>query len=161
MKTIITFYFKAKAFEQLSGFYDSCAQVEIDEYRDYNKALGAMKEALKQLQKSECMGKEAKVAMLEKRIRIIEEFVEARNMAQSDPSATEKQCLQLLGYPEVETAVRVGDLYAQLIEYYYEKRDFQSAYTQLQGMKKRKILVTPYLDNEMINEIYSQNGIKN
>ena len=52
MKTIISFYTKAKAFEQLSGFYDACAQVEIDEYRDYEKALGAMKEALKHLEKS-------------------------------------------------------------------------------------------------------------
>ena len=27
MKAIITFYSKAKAYEQLAGFYDSCAQV--------------------------------------------------------------------------------------------------------------------------------------
>ena len=47
MKAIINFYTKAKAFEQLSGFYDACAQVEIDEYRDYEKALGALKEAVK------------------------------------------------------------------------------------------------------------------
>lgn len=53
MKQIITFYSKAKAFEQLSGFYDACAQVEIDEYRDYSKALGAMREARKQLEKSD------------------------------------------------------------------------------------------------------------
>jgi len=45
MKTIISFYSKAKAFENLCNFYDACAQVEIDEYRDYEKALGAMKEA--------------------------------------------------------------------------------------------------------------------
>ena len=45
MKTIISFYQKAKAFESLGNFYDACAQVEIDEYRDYEKALGAMKEA--------------------------------------------------------------------------------------------------------------------
>ena len=45
MKTIISFYSKAKAFENLANFYDACAQVEIDEYRDYEKALGAMKEA--------------------------------------------------------------------------------------------------------------------
>ena len=45
MKTIISFYSKAKAFESLANFYDACAQVEIDEYRDYEKALGAMKEA--------------------------------------------------------------------------------------------------------------------
>ena len=46
MKAIISFYTKAKAFTQLSGFYDACAQVEIDEYRDYEKALGALKEAV-------------------------------------------------------------------------------------------------------------------
>ena len=31
MKSIVTFYTKAKAFEPLSSFYDSCSQVEIDE----------------------------------------------------------------------------------------------------------------------------------
>jgi intraflagellar transport protein 140 len=46
MSTIISFYKKAKAWESLSNFYDACAQVEIDEYRDYEKALGAMKESL-------------------------------------------------------------------------------------------------------------------
>jgi len=47
MKTIISFYQKAKSFESLANFYDACAQVEIDEYRDYEKALGAMKEAMR------------------------------------------------------------------------------------------------------------------
>jgi intraflagellar transport protein 140 len=46
MSTIISFYQKAKAWENLANFYDACAQVEIDEYRDYEKALGAMREAL-------------------------------------------------------------------------------------------------------------------
>ena len=47
MRTIIFFYTKAKAWDSLANFFDSCASVEIDEYRDYDKALGAMKEALK------------------------------------------------------------------------------------------------------------------
>ena len=161
MKTIITFYSKAKAFEQLSGFYDSCAQVEIDEYRDYAKALGAMREALKQLNKSDCMNKEEKLQLLQKRIQIIEEFVESRNLAQTDPSAMERLCIQLLDYPEVESSIRVGDVFSQLIEYYYEKSDMQSAYSYLQQMKKRKIILTPYLDGDMINNIYSANGVKN
>ena len=33
MKAIIQFYTKARAFVQLAGFYEACAQVEIDEYR--------------------------------------------------------------------------------------------------------------------------------
>lgn len=161
MKTIITFYSKAKAYEQLSGFYDACAQVEIDEYRDYTKALGAMRESLKQLNKAECSNKEAKLSMLKKRIGIIEEFVEARNLIKSDPKSMERMCAQLLEYPEVESAIRIGDVFAQLIEHYYEKGDLQSAYTYLQGMKKRKIILTPYLDQEMIDNIYSANGVRN
>lgn len=161
MTTIITFYSKAKAFEQLSGFYDACAQVEIDEFRDYSKALGAMREALKQLNKAECSNKDSKLQMLEKRIQIIEEFVESRNLAQSDPAGMEKICIQLLEYPEVETAIRIGDVFAQLVEYYYEKGDMQSALTYLQKMRRRKIILTPYLDNDMITNIYSSNGVKN
>ena len=51
MKAIITFYTKARAFEQLAGFYDSCAQVEIDEYRDYEKVLCAGNNKSKQTNK--------------------------------------------------------------------------------------------------------------
>jgi intraflagellar transport protein 140 len=29
---------QAKAFDALAAFYETCAQVEIDEYRDYDKA---------------------------------------------------------------------------------------------------------------------------
>jgi intraflagellar transport protein 140 len=43
MKNIVLFYTKAKAFEQLSNFFDAYAQMEIDEYRDYEKALNALK----------------------------------------------------------------------------------------------------------------------
>merc|ERR1719221_1947374 len=52
MKNIIQFYSKAKAYDKLASFYDACAQVEIDEYRDYDKAGGALREALKYLAKS-------------------------------------------------------------------------------------------------------------
>ena len=47
MRSIIAFYQKAKAFDLLGWFYQSCADVEIDEYQNYEKALGALNEALK------------------------------------------------------------------------------------------------------------------
>ena len=51
---------------QLSAFYDACAQVEIDEYRDYEKALGALKESLKYLIKANKVAdKEQKLASLD------------------------------------------------------------------------------------------------
>jgi intraflagellar transport protein 140 len=96
MKTIISFYTKAKAFEELSGFYDACAQVEIDEYREYEKAIGAMKEALKHLLKSNAIDKDNKVLNLQTRIQIINDFVNARNLTQTNPQEMLRICTNIL-----------------------------------------------------------------
>lgn len=51
LKHIVTFYSKGQAYDSLANFYATCAQVEIDEYNDYDKALKAMHEAAKSLSK--------------------------------------------------------------------------------------------------------------
>lgn len=51
MKNIVTFYSKGQAHDLLANFYATCAQVEIDEYRDYEKALKALQEASRCLTK--------------------------------------------------------------------------------------------------------------
>lgn len=45
LKNIIQFYSKAHAYDLLANFYAVCAQVEIDEFHDYEKALKALQEA--------------------------------------------------------------------------------------------------------------------
>jgi intraflagellar transport protein 140 len=102
MKAIIKFYTKAKAFEQLSGFYDACAQVEIDEYRDYEKALGALKESVKYMIKAKGANKEEQLASLHQRIQLVEIFVQARRLVKTDPAEMVKICHQLLDRPDVE-----------------------------------------------------------
>ena len=81
MKNIIGFYTKGRALESLAAFYDACAQVEIDEYQNYDKALGALGEAFK------CMGKakmddevlqEDRLGQLKNKINLIKKFVTAR-----------------------------------------------------------------------------------
>ncbi|XP_035773197.1 intraflagellar transport protein 140 homolog [Anopheles albimanus] len=47
LKHIVTFYTKGQAYGQLANFYANCAQAEIDEFRDYEKALNALQEASK------------------------------------------------------------------------------------------------------------------
>ena len=61
MKHIITFYNKAKAYDNLAGFFESCSAVEIDEYKDYEKAMAALKEAI------------AKIEVLETKVAVLEE----------------------------------------------------------------------------------------
>ena len=78
MDKIITFYTKARASENLATFYDACAQVEIDEYQNYNKALDALTEALKTMSKSKSKDsdkQDAIIAALQQRYLLIEKFV--------------------------------------------------------------------------------------
>lgn len=51
LKNIVTFYSKGQAYDLLANFYATCAQVEISEFRDYEKALKALQEATRCLTK--------------------------------------------------------------------------------------------------------------
>ncbi|GAB5358318.1 hypothetical protein AAMO2058_000447200 [Amorphochlora amoebiformis] len=160
MKRVILFYSKAKAYEKLANFYDSCGQLEIDEYRDYVKALGAMKEALKYMQKSKAVkNKEAKLGVLMQRTKYIESFVRARSLLRTNHKEFVQVCESLLIQPNVEQAVRVGDVYAVLTEYYFNKDDMNKAYEQIEAMRNRKITVGPYLDSKTVRTICLAVGV--
>eukprot|EP00736_Rhodelphis_marinus_P013329 Rmarinus@m.1241 len=161
MKSIIQFYTKAKALESLSGFYDACSQVEIDEYRDYEKALGALREALKYMIKAKPMDKEEKIASLQQRIFIVERFVDARKKAKGGQVEDVVDiCQSLLDQPDVETAIRVGDVYACLIETYHGQSNMLEAYQLIVKMQERNIVLSPYVDQEMVESIYTAMGIE-
>uniref|UniRef100_A0A336M4N6 CSON011732 protein n=1 Tax=Culicoides sonorensis TaxID=179676 RepID=A0A336M4N6_CULSO len=51
LKNIVQFYTKAQAYDLLSNFYARAAQIEVNEFRDYKKALTALQEAAKTLVK--------------------------------------------------------------------------------------------------------------
>ena len=159
MKTIISFYQKAKSFESLANFYDACAQVEIDEYRDYEKALGAMKEAQRQLEKSAAQGKDMKTRLLQDRVTCIEKFVKAREaFAQGDTNTMVTLCDQLINAPGAEEAIRLGDVFAQLVEFFNSGRQFQQAYIYIEKMIKKNIIITPYLDPSLVEQVYNAVG---
>ena len=70
-----------------------------------------------------------------------------------------QMCNELLDTHEVDTAIRIGDVYAQLIEYYYGQGNSENAYHYLQKMRASNIVITPYLDPEMVENIFSTMGI--
>ena len=160
MKSIITFYTKAKAFESLSSFYESCSQVEIDEYRDYEKALSALREALKYMVKARAQNKEERCKQLQQKIYLVDRFVEARKVVKTDPNEMVKISHQLLEQPDVEqtSAVRVGDVFALLVEYYHSQGNMQQAYVLIEKMQERKIIINPYLDTELVDQVYQTMG---
>jgi intraflagellar transport protein 140 len=169
MKSIISFYTKAKAWKFLSNFYEACSQVEIDEYRHYEKALDALKEAQKYMSKelkqsgAQQQASE-KITSLKQRIFLVDKFILARELAKKSQDNVSgemvKICQELLSEPTVEDAIRVGDVYALLVEFYWvQQGDGQQAYQLIQKMRDRNIVLSYYLEESIIREIYTDVGV--
>ncbi|XP_071318478.1 intraflagellar transport protein 140 homolog [Trachinotus anak] len=138
LKTIIGFYTKGRAPDLLAGFYEACAQVEIDDYQNYEKALDALMEAAKCLSKvKDSTGQqEVRVADLQHKITLIKKFVHARRLYAEDPGEAVRLCEALLEDPELDPAVRIGDAFGFLVEHHCQQGNFQMAYRKLEELQK-------------------------
>ncbi|KAI9222008.1 hypothetical protein BC828DRAFT_404419 [Blastocladiella britannica] len=148
LKHIVTFYTKAKAFDHLSSFFETCAQIEVDEYSSYEKALGALKEAYKCTTKSMQPTKEARMLLLDRKMEFMTKFVSAQQAAKQSVEQTLQICAALLNDPDVEIAVRVGDVYALLVETYLAHNlatQARDIYTRMLGTVPIR-LIPYYLD---------------
>jgi intraflagellar transport protein 140 len=72
MKNIISFYQKAKAYDNLGNFFEACSNVEIDEYRDYFKGAQALNEAIKYQLRSTSADKDYKLETLNRKKALID-----------------------------------------------------------------------------------------
>uniref|UniRef100_A0A673BRV9 Intraflagellar transport 140 homolog (Chlamydomonas) n=1 Tax=Sphaeramia orbicularis TaxID=375764 RepID=A0A673BRV9_9TELE len=139
LKTIIGFYTKGRAPELLAGFYEACAQVEIDDYQNYEKALDALTEAYKCLSKSKDSSsgnQEVRLTDLQHRITLIKKFVHARRLYAEDAGEAVQLCESLLEEPDLDPAVRIGDAYGFLVEHHCQQGHFQVAYRKLEELQK-------------------------
>jgi hypothetical protein len=59
--------------------------VEVDEFRDYEKACDALREAAGAWERSRAPGREDKVASLQHRVELVERFIGARQIVKTDP----------------------------------------------------------------------------
>jgi len=75
------------------------------------------------LDKSTGVNKDIKQSQLNKRIRYLEQFCEARELvAAGNGDAMLQICDKLIESPQVEEAIRLGDVFAQLIEHTFFKQ---------------------------------------
>nr|XP_060642370.1 intraflagellar transport protein 140 homolog isoform X3 [Anolis sagrei ordinatus] len=140
MRNIISFYTKGRALDLLAGFYDACAQVEVDEYQNYEKALGALTEAYKCLSKAKTRSpveQESKLALLHSKMALVKKFIQARRLYSEDPKEAARQCELLLDEPELDSAIRLGDILGFLVEHHLQTQEFQTAYRYLEEMRKK------------------------
>lgn len=67
-------------------------------------------------------------------------------------SAVHAHCLCFMS--EVQSAIRVGDVFAVLVEYYYMQRNMEQAFRLIENMRQRGIVLAPFLDADLINTVY-------
>ncbi|KAF7471270.1 hypothetical protein GHT09_017613 [Marmota monax] len=166
MKNIISFYTKGRALDLLAGFYDACAQVEIDEYQNYEKAHGALTEAYKCLSKAKAKAKspldqETKLAQLQSKMALVKRFTQARRTYTEDPQESIRQCELLLEEPDLDSTVRIGDVCSFLVEHYVQREEFQMAYRYLEEMRKRlpSANMSYYVDQQTVDAVHQGLGL--
>ncbi|NXW04856.1 IF140 protein, partial [Fregetta grallaria] len=164
MKNIISFYTKGRALDLLAGFYDACAQVEIDEYQNYEKAQGALTEAYKCLSKAKTrspLEQESKLAHLQSKMTLIKRFIHARRIYSEDPKEAVRQCELLLAEQDFDNAIRYGDVLGFLVEHYVQVEEFHMAYRYLEEMQKRipPTNLSYYVTQQTIEAVHQGVGI--
>uniref|UniRef100_A0A3B3IEM7 Intraflagellar transport 140 n=1 Tax=Oryzias latipes TaxID=8090 RepID=A0A3B3IEM7_ORYLA len=139
LKTIIQFYIKGKALALLAGFYEACAQVEIDDYQNYEKALDALTEAFKCLSKAEDTsgGQQAtRLAELQHKITLIKKFIHMQRLYSEDAQEAALLCEALLQEPQLDPPIRIGDAFGFLIDHHCQKGNLEAAYHKLAELQK-------------------------
>ncbi|XP_072204939.1 intraflagellar transport protein 140 homolog [Excalfactoria chinensis] len=164
MKNIISFYTKGRALDLLAGFYDVCAQVEIDEYQNYEKAQGALTEAYKCLSKAKTkspLEQESKLAHLQSKMALIKRFIHARRLYSEDPKEAVRQCELLLAEQDLDSTIRQGDVLGFLVEHYLQVQEFHVAYQYLEQMRKRIPCtnLTYYIKQQTIEAVHRGAGV--
>lgn len=171
LRNIITFYSKGKALDLLANFYVACAQVEIDEFQNYEKAFGALTEASRCLTKittpKDVLQHQRATEIVQQRLTTIKRFVDIRRLFdRGDLQAGLTQCRQLLmiGGQELEASVRRGDIYALMIQNCVKAGMFSEA-RQLCNELKQFLLTTNntpltyYLNKDVIEALAQGLGV--
>ncbi|XP_039300434.1 intraflagellar transport protein 140 homolog, partial [Nilaparvata lugens] len=134
LKNIVTFYTKGRAPHLLANFYTSCAQVEIDEYGNYEKALGALNEAAR------CLSKDSDqyasvVESVARKTASVKKFLDIRRMLdRGEAESGLQQCRQLLSAGC--DLVRSGDVYSLMIEQATKANDWRTAARLAQELRQ-------------------------
>ena len=157
LREIIRMYQKARAVDDLVHFYESCAQVEVDEYLEYAKSAAALREALRYQQMSHAQVAKERISHLEHRIELITQFLHAKETEEENPTEAINTYTHLLSVPDIEESVRQGDIYAQIIQHYLTRKMPKQAFLRLKEMNARGIVVGPYLERELIENVCHAN----
>jgi intraflagellar transport protein 140 len=156
---VVTLYKKAGATDKLGRFYEAVARIEIDEYQEYPKGLELIKAGLKLLEDTpEVKQKEQIVAQMQKKIRLIEMYLEAQANVKKDPKKAMVTAVEILRNPLAESVMRTDDVYLIMVQASVAQGNFKSAHKILEDLLQNGTDISFLMDTESIQRIYKEVG---
>ncbi|CAF4690357.1 unnamed protein product, partial [Rotaria magnacalcarata] len=164
LQNIMNFYKKARAYEKLAQFYDMCAQIEIEEYRDYNKALEALMEAYKTLRDNgeNTFTKDETLQELELKCRNIKRYIDARDRYFNDPETGARELASLLTDQKIFVGVHPGDIYGMLIDHFARQEKYKQVSMLLDELQEHipERYFSHYVNPSLLAATYAATGRK-
>ncbi|PAA57809.1 hypothetical protein BOX15_Mlig030591g2 [Macrostomum lignano] len=165
MKSIVQFYSRGKALDSLANFYQSCAQLEIEEFQDYSKALGALAEALKTLSKGVEQGTANEDALEELKVKtiLVKKFADIQASYKTSRDEALRATQQFIQeFPSNPGFVRLGDAYAAMINHLANTGREKSAYSIVEEMKSRlgpKVNLATFVHPRTLERVHKAAGV--
>ena len=180
-KHVVSFYRKAKAHGHLARFFEARAASDVDEFRDYDAALVALREARlcraealaeternTQTDQTRVSREKAHLAAVDAAVDAIGRFYDARGALNEHPDRAYSSIRGLadeMAARRAETArapvatVRAGDAFAMLVEHAFGVAgDAAAAHAVLVEMHAKGIPVASYVDWDMLRAIAREGG---
>ena len=160
VKNIVSFFSKAKAWTNLSSFYELFASVEITEYRNYVKALELYDEALKIVVNkfTDEEHKAKKEEEIANKIKITKIYQNALLQAKDHPDKSLALCNQMLNLAGVDNVVREIDIYTLMLEIYLTNKDYPASFSVLEVLRTMGKKIDKYVDSKTIEVILASVG---
>uniref|UniRef100_A0A915CSH0 Anaphase-promoting complex subunit 4-like WD40 domain-containing protein n=1 Tax=Ditylenchus dipsaci TaxID=166011 RepID=A0A915CSH0_9BILA len=169
MRQVENFYLKADSLDLLANFYEACAQVEIDDYRDYEKGIAAYSEALRCLNKK--IDKESggtsstfladRQDELREALEKIKRFLAAKLLYESDPGEALRQLNAMTEEKDINEVVRLGDIFAIIVAHNMKRGNFRKAWQVIEQCERRqpKVDMRQHLSSPILDQICDEAGV--
>ncbi|KPI89602.1 hypothetical protein ABL78_1267 [Leptomonas seymouri] len=182
-KSIVLFYTKAKAFSSLVTFYESCAQLQVDDKRDYTEALRVLEECIRLTQTgpaSKANIDPVKIEGMKRRVEVMRGFVNAQGICNSmnpaDRGSPEEKakgnnviaaCSDIIkrsrptspDHDLIMESVHVGDVFALMVRFYFDKLgEPNNALKVLESMPKHGVDPTLFIEADYMEQLCKANG---
>lgn len=158
LKNIVTFYTKGQAYDLLANFYAVCAQAEIDEYRDYDKALTALQEAAKSIVK--ISPNHSALEKLQHSILSVKRFLELQDlMERRDFNSVIAGCRGLISKDQPPT--RLCDLLGMVVECQIALKQYSEAMASLRelSLKQPDWSSREIIDRSLVEKLAFECGV--